>query len=198
MIINIHKETPEKRFVQKFIQSLQNGQLCLFPTDSGYAVGCSALSHKGLKKLYYFKRGVKRINMTLLVQNLTTINDFAFLPHSAFRYLKKKLPGPFTFIFECSNMGQKTLKIKREEIGIKMPNTEFFKIFRELSDIPILTTSVKSDDEIFIDGEDIFNSIKSDIDLFLNQGQIEHLPSTVISYAQGDFELIREGAGNPD
>lgn len=196
MRFELHPENPQVRYIKECIKILDKGGVVVLPTDSGYVLGCNPYNKAGLKKLYYLKRAEKKLSMTLIVQNLSTINDFSFMDKSAFRYIKKLLPGPYTFIFECSPHGQKILGIKREEIGIRMPRHSFFKTLHEFYDQPILSTSAKaSEEDNFSDPDEIENLWKNQIDAFMDIGIIEHKPTTMVSFINGQPELLRQGAG---
>jgi len=64
---------------------------------------------------------------------------------------------------------------------------------------PILTTSLKSDDEIleyFTDPIDIYDDFKKLVDLVIDGGVGGNEPSTVVDCTGDDFEVLREGAGD--
>ena len=39
-ILNVHHETPELRKIQKVAEALKEGDVILYPTDTGFSLGC--------------------------------------------------------------------------------------------------------------------------------------------------------------
>ena len=64
---------------------------------------------------------------------------------------------------------------------------------------PILSTSIHDEDEIVeytTDPELIFEKYQDKVDLVIDGGYGDNIPSTVINCTSGEFEVIREGKGN--
>jgi len=63
---------------------------------------------------------------------------------------------------------------------------------------PILSTSIKDDDEIIeysTDPELIYEKYKNVVDVVIDGGYGDNTPSTVVDCTSGEFEIIREGKG---
>ncbi len=46
--VEIHPVDPQQRLVDKVAEHVRNGEVIAFPTDSGYAIGCSLANKEGL------------------------------------------------------------------------------------------------------------------------------------------------------
>ena len=112
--------------------------------------------------------------------------------------MKKALPGPFTFILEASNSVPKLLQSKKKTVGIRVPdNNIILEIVRQLGH-PILSTSVKDDDEFVeytTDPELIHERYGDLVDIVIDGGYGDNVPSTVVDCTNGELEIIREGKG---
>ena len=138
--------------------------------------------------------------MTFICADLSDISNYTKpIPNHIFKTMKKVLPGPFTFILEANNNVPKLLQSKKKTIGIRIPNNPIIlEIVRQLGH-PILSTSVKDEDEIIeytTDPELIYERFEDMVDIVIDGGYGDNTPSTVLDCTSGDIEVIREGKGD--
>jgi tRNA threonylcarbamoyl adenosine modification protein (Sua5/YciO/YrdC/YwlC family) len=112
--------------------------------------------------------------------------------------MKKNLPGPFTFILEASNNVPRYFKGKKKTVGIRVPANNIIRdIVYELGN-PILSTSIRDEDEILeytTDPELIYEKFQDFADIVIDGGYGELIPSTVIDCTGETIEILREGKG---
>jgi len=110
--------------------------------------------------------------------------------------MRKNLPGPFTFILPTSSQLPKIYKNKKE-VGIRVPdNTIIRELVRVLGN-PILSTSIDDTDDIeyMTDPELIEEKYQHQVDIVIDGGYGETIPSTIVDCTTDDFEIIRQGKG---
>ena len=196
MIIRLHPETPEKRNMQKIAEVFQKGGILVYPTDSGYSLGCNALNMKAVQRLYHLKRAMKKYIMAMMFHEFSDITDFAKVDNFAFRYMKHLFPGPYTIILPATNKGRKTLGVKRPEIGVRMPDHIFTRTLGGFCPEPILNTAAKlTEDDVYVEAAELEAKLGKQVDLVVDMGAIPIRPTTVISLVNGEPEIIREGVG---
>jgi tRNA threonylcarbamoyl adenosine modification protein (Sua5/YciO/YrdC/YwlC family) len=197
MLLKIHPVTPEARHMKKVLETFEKGGLVVYPTDSGYSVGCNAGNRAAVNKLYHLKRAMKKYVMALMARDFSAITDFAKVDNFAYRYMKKLVPGPYTFVLPATAHGNKILDAKRPEVGVRMPRHVFADaLFKLKPEILLLTTAAKvREDENFSDPEEIEATFGQDVDLVLDMGPLALNPTTIISLVNGEPEVIREGQG---
>ena len=92
----------------------------IYPTDSVYAIGCHLGDKSALERIRSIRQLDKNHNFTLVCRDLSELGSYARVENSAFRLLKSKTPGPFTFILNATSEVPKRLQHpKRKTIGIK-------------------------------------------------------------------------------
>ena len=100
---------------------------------------------------------------------------------------------------EANNAIPKLFKNKKKEIGIRIPNNNIPReIVQELGN-PIVTTSVKNEDRVIeysTDPELIYESFNKQIDMMIDGGYGELIPSTIIDCTDSNPIIIREGKGD--
>ncbi|HAP00085.1 MAG TPA: threonylcarbamoyl-AMP synthase [Fibrobacteres bacterium] len=197
MRLSLHPITPESRLMRKVLEVFANGGVIVYPTDSGYSLGCDALNKAAVNKLYHLKREIKKYYMALMMLDFGLVTEFAKVDTTAFRYMRKLVPGPYTFILPATTHGKKVLDVKRAEIGVRMPDCPFGHALSLIKpDFVLLTTAAKiREDENFTDPVEIDSVFGNDVDLVVDIGPVAVNPTTIISLVNGQPEVIREGAG---
>jgi tRNA threonylcarbamoyl adenosine modification protein (Sua5/YciO/YrdC/YwlC family) len=119
---------------------------------------------------------------------------------ATFKLLKRALPGPYTFILPGNSNLPKVFKNKKT-VGIRVPDNNIIRaIVKELGN-PIISTSIHDDDEIIeysTDPELIFEKWQNQIELVIDGGYGDNIPSTIIDLSGNEPEIIREGKGDLD
>lgn len=196
MRLVLHPDNPQARLIRQVAEIFRKDGIVVYPTDSGYSLGCNALSKKAVQRLYHLKRGIKKYLMALMLMDFGKIPEFAKVDNQAFRYMKSLVPGPYTFILPATHAGRKILDVNRTEIGIRMPDHAFFKALCDHLDGPVLNTAAKiTEEDLFIDPLDIEARYGKVVDLIVDMGPIPIRPTTVIDLTGAGPELVRQGAG---
>lgn len=198
-LIKIYPDNPDPRRIRQVADCLRDGGLVIYPTDTVYGLGCDIHNARAVEKVARIK-GIKpqKNDFSFICYDLSHIADYARVSNAAFKLMKKALPGPFTFILEANNKVPKLLNTNKKTVGIRVPdNTIPRSIVRELGN-PIITTSIKDEDEVIeysTDPELIFEKFEHLVDIVIDGGYGGNVGSTVVDATTDNFVLIREGAG---
>ncbi|NME67339.1 L-threonylcarbamoyladenylate synthase [Flammeovirga aprica] len=196
----INADNPQERLLNQVVNILRKGGLIIYPTDTVYGVGCDLMNQNALKKLIRFK-GLKpnKMNLSFICYDLSDITNYVkHIETPTFRLLKKALPGPFTFIMQASNSVPKLVDSKKKEVGIRVPDHNIPRELVNLLGNPIVTTSLKMDDDIQeypTDPELIYEEYGHLVDAVIDGGYGNIHLSTVINLVGGDFDVVRQGLG---
>lgn len=203
MFIKLYEENPRQDFIEQIAEVLRDGGVIIYPTDTIYGIGCDITHAKAIERVCQI-RGLKpkKANLSFICYDLTDISQYT-KPFNTriFRTIKKALPGPFTFIFNASNNVPKLLSSNKKTVGIRVPDNNIIRqIVKELGN-PILTTSIRDEDEVVeysTDPELIYEKYQDLVDVVIDGGYGDNVPSTVVDTTSGEFEILREGKGNLD
>ncbi|MDJ1468541.1 L-threonylcarbamoyladenylate synthase [Cytophagaceae bacterium DM2B3-1] len=200
--IKIHPENPELRKILQVVECLRDGGLVIYPTDTVYGLGCDIHNQRAVEKICQIK-GIKpqKINLSFICYDLSHIAEYANVDTPVFKLMKKALPGPFTFILRASNDVPRIFHSNKKTVGIRVPDHNIPRMIVKELGHPIITTSVKDDDEIIeysTDPELIFEKYEHLVDIVIDGGYGNNVASTVIDYTRDEIEVIREGLGNID
>ncbi|WP_047447227.1 L-threonylcarbamoyladenylate synthase [Alistipes sp. ZOR0009] len=199
MLIKIYPQNPNPREIEKVAAILQDDGVIIYPTDSVYAFGCSLKSKKGLERILKMK-GIKQkdVDFSIICTNLSNLSHYAKVDNATFKLMKKNLPGPFTFILPASNRIPDTFLDKKKTVGIRIPENPIPIAITEALGIPMITTSLKDDDEIIeytTDPELIYERYGHLVDLTIDGGYGGNIGTTVVNCTSEEFEIVREGKG---
>ncbi|WP_394906257.1 L-threonylcarbamoyladenylate synthase [uncultured Mesonia sp.] len=198
-LIKIYEENPSPKAIKQAVDILRNGGLIIYPTDTVYGLGCDITNTAALEKIARIK-GVKleKSNFSFIVEDLSNLSEYATLNNQNFKLLKRNLPGPYTFILPGSSKLPAVFK-KKKTVGIRVPNNAIAKaIVNELGN-PIVSTSIKDEDEVLeytTDPSLILEKWEKLVDAVIDGGYGDNQASTVIDLTGEQPEVIREGKGS--
>lgn len=198
--LKIYPENPNPKQVSKAVAIIRNGGLVIYPSDTVYALGCDINNKAALEKVARLK-GLKleKANFSFVCKDLSHLSDFVKqIDNSTFKILKRSLPGPYTFILPAGN-NLPTAFRKKKEVGIRVPDNAIVQAIVDQLGHPIISTSIRDEDEIIeytTDPELIYEKWQDLVDLVIDGGYGGNVASTIIDLTSGEPELIREGKGS--
>ncbi|CAG1001378.1 putative protein YciO [Gammaproteobacteria bacterium] len=197
---SIHPDNPQQRLIHQAAAIIRDGGVVAYPTDSSYALGCH-LGDKDAQERIRAIRGVdENHHFTLVCRNLAEIATYARVDNSQFRLLKANTPGSFTFILQASREVPRRLQHpKRSTIGLRVPDHAVTLALLEELNEPLLsmTLLLPGDDEPMSQAWEIRERLEHQVDLVIDAGACDLLPTTVIDLSGDHPVLTRRGKGNP-
>ena len=200
MLFRINTENPEFRKIKQVTEILDKGGIIIYPTDTVYALGCDFNNRKAVDKICKLRKlDPLKARLSFICKDISQIAEYSQqIDNETFKLMKKNLPGPFTFVLKSNNQVPKMFKNRKRTIGVRIPANRIVMAILEQLGRPILTTSLKNDDEIleyFTDPIDIYDDFKKLVDAVVDGGIGGNVPSTVVDCTEDDFEILRQGAG---
>ncbi|HEY9185280.1 MAG TPA: L-threonylcarbamoyladenylate synthase [Salegentibacter sp.] len=199
-LLRIYEENPSPKLINKVVKSLKNGGLVIYPTDTVYGLGCDITNTSALEKIAQIK-GVKleKANFSFICEDLSNLSDYVKqIDTATFKILKRTLPGPYTYILPGNNNLPNVFK-KKETVGIRVPDNNICRALVSALGNPIVSTSIRDDDEVLeytTDPELIKEKWDNLVDIVIDGGYGDNIPSTVIDLTTAEPEVIREGKGS--
>lgn len=195
----VHPDNPQARLISQAAAIVRNGGVIIYPTDSGYALGCHIGDKAALERICKIRKLDKEHNFTLLCRDLSEISLYARVDNSAYRALKNNTPGPYTFIFKgTKEVPRRLVNDKRKTIGIRVPDNTIALALLEALGEPMMSTSLilPGNEGTEFDPEEIRDKLENSVDLIINGGYLGEQATTVIDYSDDEPKLVRQGAGD--
>jgi tRNA threonylcarbamoyl adenosine modification protein (Sua5/YciO/YrdC/YwlC family) len=199
MLLHIHPDNPQPRNIQTVVDCLKSGGVIIYPTDTIYGIGCDIYNQQAIERICRIKNILpKNANFSFICRDLSHLSDYARnIDTPIFRILKNALPGPYTFILEATKEVPKSLKTKKDTVGIRVPDHIICQTIVQELGHPLMSASLPMDDDVeyFTDPEIIHDIFGKQVDLVIDSGIGNMIASTVIDCTDGTPQLVREGAG---
>jgi tRNA threonylcarbamoyl adenosine modification protein (Sua5/YciO/YrdC/YwlC family) len=196
----IHPDNPQARLVRQACELIKQGEVVVYPTDSGYAIGCQMENKQAMEQICRIRDIDKDHNFTLVCRDMSELSVYARVNNTAFRQIKNNTPGPYTFILKATKEVPKRLQNpKRKTIGIRVPNNPIaLAILEELGE-PLMSTTLILPNEVVAesDPDEIREKLEKRVGLIIHGGFLGEHPTTVIDMSEGETTIIRYGSGDP-
>jgi tRNA threonylcarbamoyl adenosine modification protein (Sua5/YciO/YrdC/YwlC family) len=199
-LIRLYEQNPDLKKVKQVVDVLRNGGIVIYPTDTVYGIGCDINNQRAVEKICKIK-GInpKKHNFSIICADLGNIAEYTrVITKPIFKMMKKGLPGPFTFILEASNLVPKILHSSKKTVGIRVPAHAIPRLLVEELGHPILTTSIRDEDDVIeysTDPELIFEKYQNLVDLVIDGGYGQNIASTILDCTGDEVEIVRQGLG---
>ncbi|MGM0952190.1 MAG: L-threonylcarbamoyladenylate synthase [Pseudomonadota bacterium] len=197
----IHPETPQKRLIKQACDILRKGGVIVYPTDSGYAIGCHLGDKQAADRIKRIRKLDDKHNFTLVCRDLSDIGTYAKVDNTQYRLLKTFTPGPYTFILDATSEVPRRLQHpKRRSIGVRVPDNEIVReLLGELGE-PIMSSTLilPGETDPMTDPEDIRDALEHELDLIIDGGNCGLEATTVVNFTGEVPEVTRVGKGDPE
>lgn len=200
MILTIHPQNPDQRKIAQVAEMLRKNGVVIYPTDTVYAIGCDMMSKEAVERLCRIRHlDPQKAMLTLICKDLSQVAEYAAqIDTPVFKLMRRNLPGPFTFILPAGSKTPKLFINRKKTIGVRIPDNAILMALIEELGRPILTASLKTNDDVveyFTDPEDLHDEYENLVDAVIDGGPGGIVPSGLIDCTGQEPELIREGAG---
>ena len=195
----IHPDNPQTRLIKQACELIHSGEVVVYPTDSGYSIGCHMDDKNALEQICRIRQIGKDHNFTLMCRDMSELSEYARVDNAAFRMIKNNTPGPYTFILKATKEVPKRLQNpKRRTIGIRVPdNAIALALLEELGE-PMMSTTLILPNEIVSesDPDEIRDKLEKQVGLIIHGGFLGEQPTTVVDLSEGEPVIIRQGSGD--
>lgn len=196
----IHPDNPQPRLLRQACELINAGQVVVYPTDSGYSIGCQLDNKAALEQICRIRDLGKHHNFTLMCRDMSELSTYARVDNQAFRLIKNNTPGPYTFILKATKEVPKRVQNdKRKTIGLRVPDNAIALALLEELGAPLMSSTLilPGKDMAEFDPEDIRDALEKQVGLIIHGGYLGEQPTTVVDMSDDEITLIRRGSGDP-
>jgi tRNA threonylcarbamoyl adenosine modification protein (Sua5/YciO/YrdC/YwlC family) len=196
---DVHPQDPQPRLIAQICDLLRQDALLAYPTDSGYALGCTLANPKGISRIRQIRDLDSSHHFTLVFADIGQAAQFARLDNTAFRAMRAATPGPYTFIVPATRDVPKMMAHpKKRTVGVRIPDSPLVhRLLQELGE-PLLSSTLilPGEDLPMVDGWTVKEELDRSVDVVIDTGECGVEPTTVVEWVQGYPEVLRHGAGD--
>lgn len=194
----IHPQNPQPRLIRHAVEIIRDGGVVVFPTDSSYAIGCHLDDKSAVQRIRRIRDLDNKHNFTLVCRDLSEISVYARVDNSAYRLLKARTPGAYTFLLRATAIVPRRLQHpKRKTIGIRVPDHPIITALLIEHAQPLMSSTLILPGKEFpeTDAYDIRDKLERQVDLIIDGGHSGVEPTTVVDLTETVPKLIRRGKG---
>lgn len=196
---HIHSDNPQPRLIKQAAELVRKGSVIVYPTDSGYALGCHLGDKDAVMRIRKIRGVDDKHHMTLVCRDLSEIAQYARVDNVQFKLMKSNTPGSYTFILDATKEVPKRLQHpKRNTIGLRIPDHPVALALLEELGEPLLSSSLilPGEEMAMYDAEEIKDVLGNQVDLVIDGGPVGLAPTTVIDLTGDTPILVRLGKGD--
>lgn len=182
-------------------QSIKQGKLVLFPTETVYGIGANALNIQAVKDIFIAKGRAQDNPLIVHIANIEMLKELV----QNVGEIEKKLinnfwPGPITIIFEKKPIIPDVITGGLGTVAIRMPSNEIARKLIEYANLPIAAPSAnvsgKPSGTVI---EDIIDELDGKVDYIIDSGKVDiGLESTVVRVVDDVVHILRPGKITPE
>jgi tRNA threonylcarbamoyl adenosine modification protein (Sua5/YciO/YrdC/YwlC family) len=195
----IHPENPQARLIKQACELIHKGTVVVYPTDSGYSIGCHMNDKAALEQVCRVRQIGKDHNFTLMCRDMSELSEYAKVDNTSFRMIKNNTPGPYTFILKATKEVPKRLQNpKRRTIGIRVPDNKIALALLEELGEPLMSSTLILPGALVAESnpDDIRDELEKQVGLIIHGGFLGEQPTTVIDMSENENIIVREGSGD--
>ena len=177
---------------------LREGTVIVYPTDSGYALGCHLDDKDAVTRIRQIRGLDEKHLMTLMCRDLSELAKYARVDNAQFRLLKNNTPGSYTFILDATKEVPRRLQHpKRSTVGLRIPDHPIALALLEELGEPLLSSTLIMPDAVqpLTDVDEIREHLERLVELVIEGGSVGLGPTTVIDLTNTAPVLLRRGIG---
>ncbi|MBP2845499.1 threonylcarbamoyl-AMP synthase [Dickeya oryzae] len=195
----IHPQNPQPRLLNQTVEILRKSGVIVYPTDSGYALGCMLEDKAAMERICRIRELDQNHNFTLMCRDLSELSSYAYVDNAAFRLIKNNTPGNYTFILKATReVPRRLMNDKRKTIGMRVPSNPIALELLSVLNEPLMSTTLMLPGNDFAesDPEEIQEQLGKRVDLIIHGGFLGQQPTTVIDLTDDVPVVVREGTGD--
>lgn len=200
MLLTVHQLNPDKRQIRQLVDLIKQGEIIIVPTDTIYAMVCDIHSNDAIERICrILGKKPQKANLSLLCRDMSNLSAYCQqIPNNVFKLMKRVLPGPYTFILKANSHVPRLFKTNKKTVGIRVPNNNIVQALLNELDYPLVSSSIRSDDEIqqyLTDPEEIHHVYEHLVSVVVDGGAGQNTGSTVLDCTENEITIVREGLG---
>ncbi len=201
-LLEVNPQHPEPHRIKQAVERLEAGDIVVYPTDTIYGLAADVAQRSAIDTLYALRQLEAKKPLSLVCSSLSQVSHYATIPNDCHRFMKRVLPGPYTFILRATREAPRMGDAKRRTVGVRIPAHPVSLALVQALGRPLLTTSAivegQPEDEVPEVSDPVFLAeyyAHTAVALVLDAGLLEGTPSTVIDWSDDDPVVVRQGAG---
>ncbi|KYK26320.1 hypothetical protein AYK20_09075 [Thermoplasmatales archaeon SG8-52-1] len=177
------------------ILALKKGRIIVYPTDTLYGLGADIYNKDAVKKIFDIKKRPIDMPLSVAVSDFSELDKIAYTNDKIRKIVNSFLPGKLTLILKKKNCVPNILTGGIENVAIRIPDCDItLKLLSEFGPITATSANIHGLKTPGIISDIRMQFKESDVDLYIDIGELNGQPSTIIDMTRKQIKIVREGA----
>lgn len=196
-IIRLDSGQPDRSTLCAVSRILQEGGVCILPTDTIYGLHCRADCPEAVETIQSLKGRERDKPLVVLTSGLSWLDDHGFtLPPAALILAQRFWPGPLTLVLPVPEDFPSAVTGGQSTVAVRHPGFPPLGKILEFTEIPLASTSVNAAGEPpLLSPSSIIQEWNGKVHAILDAGDLPvRQPSTLVAFPPEGPRILREGA----
>jgi L-threonylcarbamoyladenylate synthase len=177
------------------IEMLQEGGVGVLPTDTLYGLVGSALMPDAVERIYRLKERGSHKPLIVLISDIEQLEQFGVeLSEELIKHLQAYWPGPYSIVLPTLDDQFEYLSRNTDTIAFRLPDKdELRELIRRTG--PLVAPSANPEGfPPALSAEAAKKYFGTDVDFYVDEGELNGKPSTVLELNDEEVVILRSGA----
>ena len=183
-----------EKYIEMAVNSLKNGDVIVYPTDTLYGFGVDATNSDAIQKLNRLKGRSQPLSIVL--QQVSDISNYAMVTPEIETELEKLFPGEYTVLLQSIKSNLSPMVFNSSPlVGIRIPSHFFPLQLVKVFGKPVITTSINRHGTTPLNDVTQVEIDFPNVEIFEDNDHTPSQGSTIIDMSQNPFKIVRQGDG---
>ncbi|MBC8311524.1 MAG: threonylcarbamoyl-AMP synthase [Candidatus Marinimicrobia bacterium] len=183
-----------EKYIEMAINSLNNRDVIVYPTDTLYGFGVDATNSEAIQKLNRLKGRSQPLSIVL--ESVSEVSTYAETTPEIIAELESIFPGEYTVLLPSVDSVLSPLVFNSSPlVGIRIPFHFFPLQLVKTYGKPIITTSINRHGNAPLNDVTQVEIDFPNVDIFEDNDHIPSQGSTIIDMSQNPYKIVRQGDG---
>ena len=183
-----------RKDIDEVVETLNNGGVVCFPTDTVYGIGVVYDNLDALNRLKLSKGRPDSKPIPMMIGSVSQIEDVAHTNEKITRLTSAFMPGGFTIVLNKKENVSDEITNGFKTIALRMPDDEFIcEVIKRLKRPMLVTSANLSGMPTGVYFEDVRRDFEGRIDMIVRGECKGSVSSTIVDATSDELKVLREG-----
>lgn len=185
-------EDNEWESVRIAAETIKNGGLVIYPTETSYGIAADATNEEAVKNVFKIKNRSFSKPIPIIIDSIESMEKYGVLDERSRSIARKFMPGPITLIIDKKGLPD---VLNSKEIAFRISSHPIAFKLSKMSECPITSTSANlSGEPSLYRVDDVKTVFQGKVNIILDYGDLPKIkPSTIADLRVETVKIVREG-----
>jgi len=181
--------------IQVASQTVKQGGLVVYPTDTLYGLGCDPFNVEAVKRVFEVKGEKRKKPLPILASDIHWVKEIAHLSKEAEKVAERLWPGPLTIVVLKKPALPSIVTCNTDSVGVRVPKHDSaLQLIRLSGGLLVGTSANKTGEKPPKTAQEAAQQVGEEVDVILDGGPVPlGVSSSVVDFTGAKPRLVRRG-----